>query len=319
MKQKRVSRFLIGLAVVCLASLCAACQIGRNREETVSSGELAEGSYRVYTVNKAGTKLSAYTYACEASETEGILEELLGQVKTAEGALEQNSAMPENLYLQKFTLTDQILYLYFDGNYLNMRPTVEVLCRAALAKTLTQVEGVDYISVYVNDQPLIDSTGSQNGYVTGSDFIERASDVEDTTTNQTVTLYFADESGTRLVSEVREVVLSGQGVSIEHRIVSEIVAGPKEEGHYPTLPASVKINSVQVRNQICYVNLDGAFLNEALDVSEYIPVYSLVNSLAELPAVSKVQIMVNGSSAVAFRDSLSLENPLERQLDYVAQ
>lgn len=319
MRRKRISRFLIGLGVFGLAVLCAACDIGRNREETALSGELEEGIYRVYTVNKAGTKLSAYDYSCEAAEPDGVVEELLEQVKTAEGALEQNSAMPENLYLQRFALTDQILYLYFDGNYLNMRPTTEVLCRASLAKTLTQVEGVDYISIYVNDQPLIDSAGSQNGYVTGSDFIERVSDVEDTATNQTVSLYFADETGTRLVREIRDVSVPAQGATVEHLVVSEILNGPEEEGHYPTLPATVKINSVQVRNQICYVNLDSAFLSDALDVSGYIPVYSLVNSLSELSTVSKVQIMVDGSSAIVFRDSISLENPLERQLDYVAQ
>ncbi|MCI8514262.1 MAG: GerMN domain-containing protein [Lachnospiraceae bacterium] len=319
MKQKGIRLFLICLGVVFLAGLCAACQRGRDREETTLDGELKEGTYRVYTINKAGTKLSAYNYTCEATETESIVGELLEQVKMASGALEQNSAMPENLYLQSFTLTDKILYLYFDGNYLNMRPTVEVLCRAALAKTLTQVEGVDYISVYVNDQPLIDSAGSQNGYVTGSDFIERVSDVEDMAASQTITLYFTDETGTKLLPEIREVTVPAQGISIEHLVVSEILSGPKEEGHYPSLPSTVKINGVQIRNQICYVNLNGAFLNDALDVSEYIPVYSLVNSLAELSTVSKVQIMVDGNSSIVFRDSLSLENPLERQLDYVAQ
>jgi germination protein M len=319
MKHNFIRLALIFFGAVCLASLVFACSAGKEKEETKpqTSTELPEGTYRIYTVNKAGTKLSAYNYTCRASEGQEILGELLEQLKAAPEELDQNSAMPENLYLQRFEWTDRILYLYFDGNYLNMNSVTEVLCRAALAKTMTQVDGVDYISVYVNDQPLIDASGSQNGYVTGSDFIERVSDVDDTSKIQTLTLYFADESGTKLVKESREILTSGQGASLERMVVNELLAGPKQDGNYPTLPATVMVNSVQVRNSICYVNLDEAFLSDALDVREYIPIYSLVNSLAELSTVSKVQIMVDGKSSIIFRDSISLENPLERKLDYV--
>ncbi|MBR5474210.1 MAG: GerMN domain-containing protein, partial [Lachnospiraceae bacterium] len=103
----------------------------------------------------------------------------------------------------------------------------------------------------------------------------------------------------------------------ERMVINEVLAGPKEEGHYATLPTSVKVNGVQVKNGICYVNLSGAFVNDALNISEYVAVYSLVNSLVELNTVNKVQIMIDGSSAITFRGSISFEKPLERKLDCV--
>lgn len=46
-------------------------------------------------------------------------------------------------------------------------------------------------------------------------------------------------------------------------------------------------------------------------------VYALVNSLTELQTVNKVQITVNGSANVAYRNVISLAAPLEREEKYV--
>lgn len=46
-----------------------------------------------------------------------------------------------------------------------------------------------------------------------------------------------------------------------------------------------------------------------------IPIYSIVNSLSGLTSVNKVQITINGSTDVMFRDSISLNTMFERNLD----
>ena len=76
---------------------------------------------------------------------------------------------------------------------------------------------------------------------------------------------------------------------------------------------------MSVNENVCYLNFDASFLNNSLDVKEYIPVYSIVNSLAAVSSVNKVQIAVNGSQDVMFRDSISLNQLFERNLDYNAE
>jgi germination protein M len=49
----------------------------------------------------------------------------------------------------------------------------------------------------------------------------------------------------------------------------------------------------------------------------YIPIYSIVNSLAELPTVSRVQIRINGSQDDVFRDQIPLSTVFERNFDYI--
>ena len=211
---------------------------------------------------------------------------------------------------------EQVLFLYFDAGYgsrVNMNPTREILCRAALAKTMTQIKGIDYISIYVADQPLLDSYGNPVGMVSGSDFVEGISDINAYEKSQ-IKLFFTDETGERLVTENREVVHS-INTSLERVIVEELIKGPAMTGHHRTLPEDTGLLNVSLNENICYINFDAAFLNNTLEVKEYIPVYSIVNSLSEISTVSKVQITVNGSQDVMFRDVISLNTQFERNLE----
>ena len=84
-----------------------------------------------------------------------------------------------------------------------------------------------------------------------------------------------------------------------------------------TLPSAFKVFGFSVKDVTCHVNLDKNFLTETMDMEAYIPVYSIVNSLAELPGVQRVQILVDGESDVMFQDVISLKEPLERRLEYI--
>ena len=83
------------------------------------------------------------------------------------------------------------------------------------------------------------------------------------------------------------------------------------------MPKDVKLLSVSVNETVCSINLDAAFLNNTLEVKEYIPIYSIVNSLSELSTVSRVQIRINGSEDAVFRDLIPLSTVFVRNYDYI--
>ena len=149
--------------------------------------------------------------------------------------------------------------------------------------------------------------------VTGTDFVEGISDINAYEKSQ-FKLFFADETGQRLVEENREVVHS-INTSLERVVVEELIKGPQVEGHYRNLPEDTRLLNVSVNENICYINFDATFLNNTLEVKEYIPIYSIVNSLSESSTVSKVQITINGSQNVMFRDVISLNTQFERNLE----
>jgi len=65
------------------------------------------------------------------------------------------------------------------------------------------------------------------------------------------------------------------------------------------------------------VDLDEKFVTEPYQVNSDVVIYSIVNSLAELVEVNKVQISVNGKNSVKFMDTMTLSNPYERNLEII--
>lgn len=67
------------------------------------------------------------------------------------------------------------------------------------------------------------------------------------------------------------------------------------------------------------MNLDKGFLGQGYDVLEMVPVYSIVNSLTELPGISKVQILINGETNITYQESIRFETIFERNLDMIEE
>ncbi len=346
-KRTRVAEvFGLILTMLAVGAMVAGC--GRKPE----SAELEEGQYYTYYVNQAGTALISRVYETRAGDTEGIVAELLAQCQTVPESGDGRRVIPANVALAgPARLENNVVNVYFDTTYALMDKVTELLCRAGLAKTLTQPEGVEYISIYVNGRPYTgfgtlsglesesgagDGSGSAQGgsggqgalnqaitevspvLIGGADFLDNTGDATNQYDQADLVLYFANAEGNGLVEEYRSVVYSNN-LSLERVVLNQLVEGPAEEGHTATLPGSVKIQGVSLRDNVCYVDFDNTFLEEALNVADTAVIYSIVNSLTELPSVGQVQITVNGSADVTFRNNISLSGRFERAPEYVAQ
>lgn len=298
----------ISLGLVLAACLLGAC----HKQEKPAAGE---ATYQIYYLNPGGTRLAAQPYYTDTTDTDALIQELMEQFVTVPPDVDSQSALTERVTYLDYKQEEMVLYLYFDNNYVAMKAEREILCRAALAKTLTQIPEIDYISVYSGDQPLLDTKGKPTGMISTGDIIEKISDVN-TFEKTELTLYFTDEEGAYLTSERREVIHS-INTSKERLVVDELLKGPEQDDLLPTLDSEIKVLNVSVMENVCYINFDSTFLSHNLEVKDYIPIYSIVNSLMELSTVSRVQITVNGSADVKYRDSISLNTLFERNLDYI--
>lgn len=305
---KRLKRFVAVLLSLLTVILCAGCgkknMIGDN-----------EAGYVVYYLNAAGNQLVASEYETETVEKEALVREFLTKLNTVPGELDCQTAMPGQVEKMNYRLEENVLHLYMDANYALMNSVQEILCRAALTKTLTQIEGVDYLTIYCGDQPITDGAGNPVGMLSATDFVDGIRDVNSFERTE-LTLYFANTAGDQLVAEKREVMRSSN-TSVERLIVEQLIEGPQAAGVYATLPGDVKLLNISVNDSVCSINFDGAFLTNLLEVKEYIPIYSIVNSLSELSTVSRVQIRINGSEDAVFRDLIPLNTVFERNYEYI--
>lgn len=277
--------------------------------------EEAGDAYTVYYLNAAGSQLVGSDYHTKTEGTEALVRELLAQMGTVPPSLDCQTVLPERVEKITYRQENNVLYLYADANYALMNSVREILCRAALTKTLTQIEGVDYLSIYCAEQPIVDGLGNPVGMLSAADFVDSIRDVNSFERTE-MTLYFANEAGDKLVAEKREVMRS-TNTSLEKLIVEQLIEGPGQSGNMPTLPEDLKLLNVSVNDSLCSINFDATFLANTLDVKDYIPIYSIVDSLAELSTVSRVQIRINGSQEAVFRDSIPLNTVFERNYEYM--
>lgn len=76
------------------------------------------------------------------------------------------------------------------------------------------------------------------------------------------------------------------------------------------------ILSATIADRICYINMNRAFQEEALDVSESIQIYSVVNSLLDSCEADKVQLSVEGSMDGNLRSSMPLYTFYEKMISW---
>ena len=113
-------------------------------------------------------------------------------------------------------------------------------------------------------------------------------------TRESVTLYFGDQDAMYLVPETRKVVLGNQ--KLEEIVIAELIEGPSKSDLFQTVPKEAKLISIEVVDGVAYVNFNQDFQAKHWGGStgEMMTLYSITNSLAELPEIEQVQFLLEG-------------------------
>jgi germination protein M len=248
------------------------------------------------------------------------MEELIALFNSGEAKEKTESALPENVEILRGKLAGEQLFLYFNDAYHQMAPERELLCRAAVAKTFLQdlgEYGVSGVEFFVSDLPLTDEeSGDKVGIMRADSFSNETENNGDDSNEWNLTLYFSNQSGSRLVRENRTVKAPGN-ISGAELIMKELLEGPMVQGHVATLNQDVILNRISVMGGVCYVNLSGELRKQDYAINADVILYSIVNSLTELPQVNHVQISIDGDSDTVFRNEISLQRYFEKNQELV--
>lgn len=312
---KKLQRVFVGIIILLLLVGCQNTEMSEQKSET---------NYRLYYVNKSYTKVVSVPYQPEADLEiqdkkelrEKMLEEFLQGLQADPDDPDYRKPIPTDVKILDAYMTGEKLIITFNENYYAMEKIAEILNRAAIVRTLTQIEGIESVSFQINSQVLLDSAGQAVGFMKASDFIDDlGGDINDYH-KTTLNLYFSNQTGDKLVLESRELVYSNT-ISIERLVVEQLISGPASAELRAVLPADMKLINISTKDGVCYVNLDNTFLSGSVNTIEAVPVYAIVNSLVELPNVNKVQILINGETNKKYRETISLDTFFERNLDLI--
>lgn len=304
---KKAGHLFFAAILVMGLLLCTACGDRREAQDGAS--------YKIYYVNNEETKIVEREYVSGTTDSELLFEEFLEQLAHISEKMEYETLLDKEISVVGHTLDSGLLTLDFDGSYHNLRGTREILVRASIVRTMTQLPGVERIAFTVMGEQLMDASGAAVGVMAADTFIENAGNEINAYEKVDLKLYFANETGDSLVEENRRNVVYNSNISLEKLVVEKLVQGPMTQGAYPTINPTTKIVSVTVKDGMCYVNLSNEFLSQPYNVASDVTIYSITNSLVELSNVNRVQISVNGETNISYRENMSLNNVFERNLD----
>ena len=258
----------------------------------------ADNTVEVYCLNMDVTSSvpESYVLRSKNSDVDKQVDELLGRLQDKPEDSRLRKAIPGEVVVRGHEEKNYNCTVDFSKEYYDLTAAQEVLLRASVVRTLTQLDSISYVTFTVNSIPLVDSDDEIVGSMGADDFVENPGEQINTSVKETLTLYFADKDGTGLEKQTR-VIHYSSNIALEKLVVEQLIEGPKGSKLKATLPGTTKLINVSVADRICYLNFDSSFRNTIdNNLTEDVVLYSIVNSLTSLHTVDKVQISLDGEN-----------------------
>ena len=270
---------------------------------------------RIYYLNKADYGIKEQEYVPEANDRDRIIEELIAKLCVQPKEMTLRAPISGFRLLSSET-KGRIVTLNFSGEYYDLSAVEEVLTRTAVVNTMCSFAEVDGVYFLVEGEAFHDADGEEPGVMEPSQFIYNSYTEMRNYERVRIHLYFAGATGDCLVDAFRTVVYNSN-MPLERIVLEQVILGPNGSFAYPTVNSETRVINVTTRDRCCYINLSSDFLYGQPDVTAQTAIYSIVNSLCELPSVESVQISVEGNADVTFMESISLMGSFSMNRDLV--
>ncbi|MBQ1917165.1 MAG: GerMN domain-containing protein [Lachnospiraceae bacterium] len=292
--------FLKKTGCICLCMVLLFALVSCGDKKSADQGN--DGRVKVYYLNQLRTSLYPVSEGVREQSARKKVSFLLRQLSTAKSDKDYTNPIPEAVIIRNFTLKQKQLIISFSRDYETLSKVQEALLRAAVVKTLVQLPEVDSVTFRIVNESLLDSAGNAIGAMTADSFVDDFDFEQDSTKAVYLTLYCPAADGSGLIKESREAHIN-ENVPLAQAVMSQLSKSPDSKNADVTLPASVKVLSVNVNDGICYVDLDSSLDNAGGNVSENLRIYSIVDSLCELDQINRVQIIIgSGDDAKVVND-----------------
>ena len=223
-----------------------------------------DAPYKLYYVNSQITSLNTAPYEGEMKSTDTAVEDMLKKLKI-QVDIEMLPAIPEDVEVTKYSIEYGKLYLYFNNAYYQMDSVREVMCRAAVVCSLTQIPGISEVMFYVEEEPLTNKEGTPYGYMRRQEFVQNTGSSINSYEMTGFDLYFANTDGDGLVEE-HVTIKCNSGQARESVAIECLLKGPNKVQLIQTLPKETKLLNVSIHNGVCYLNFNEGLKNTVPDV-----------------------------------------------------
>ena len=121
-----------------------------------------------------------------------------------------------------------------------------------------------------------------------------------------VSLYFYNESTQSLVPEGRLIDVKELVEEPYKKLMELLIEGPQNSSLTKTIPDGTKINKIELKGDILYIDLSKEFIenHSGGETKESSTIYSIVNTMTNLTEVNSVKLLIDGEENKTFKDNL---------------
>ena len=316
-KNKFFALLVLGLWMVGMVTGCGLADHLPGAKSDVEV-TMTEASHGIYQISLDDTKIEKVPYEINEYTTEDIIEDCIEALKEQPSNNAYRSVISGNVKVLSYEYdeSNRLVILYLDPSYKNLTASREILTRAAIVKTLTQFsDNIQYVSFVIGTEPMTASDGSQL-LMRGRDFVLNIGGNMEYVREDYVTMYFVHSDGQKLQTEDVIVKYSSK-INLETAVVNSLISGPITDGLKPSLSPDVQVNKVNVKEGICYVDLDETFFERIEGQSFKLNIYSIVNTLTQMPGITRVQFLINGEIFGDTVENIRIDGLFEKNMSLV--
>lgn len=298
-----------------LMTLTTACSKGILVEDTQTP---LESELCVYLTNEDKTALVPYYIKTDNTDMEKQISTVLRTLKEGVDDQAYQATIPETLVIEAVNVSGENAIVHIGEDFIYLNQVDFILCRSSLIKSLTAIDGIASLEFFINGIPMKDDNGIVYGQFFDEDVVTEAINTSSSEEEVNLILYFPDSQGERLVRVNRKVMINNTE-QIEAKIIEELKLVPEGYGVTSVMPQESQLKSIEVTKGICYVDFNDAFRtkNYGGSTGELMTIYAIVNSLTELPNISRVQFLIEGEKSSYYKGHLDFSSLFENDITLV--
>ena len=137
-----------------------------------------------------------------------------------------------------------------------------------------------------------------------TDYVPQEEISEEQLRQTIVSLYFKNKGTDELVPEGRLVDVKLLLKQPYQTLMELLIEGPRNEKLEKVIPEGTKVNKIELKNDILYIDLSKEFIenHQGGEVLESHTIYAIVNTMTGLTEVNGVKILIDGEADKAFKD-----------------
>lgn len=164
MKKKSWIIFFLALILVTLGG----CQSSKKEEKQANDAD----QIKIYYTNKYDTNLVYETRKrSDIKDNQMIADTMIEWMSAEPENKKYFTAIPSEVVINNVVARNNIVNIDFAVGYENLDKDKDVICRAAIVKTLVQIEEIDYVEFSIGGKTMMDSDGTPIGSLTDDSFV----------------------------------------------------------------------------------------------------------------------------------------------------